>query len=161
MELARPAGFWIRVAATVIDAVIFIFVERSFVFAGRLVHGVSGADVWSAASLVSFFTLLFTGAYSVTLHATGGQTIGKLLVGVRVVALDGGVPTVGQAFLRWLGYGLSALPFGLGYLMAGLRRDRRALHDLLAGTRVEHVRVHARTPVPPAEQPVEVAPDLG
>jgi uncharacterized RDD family membrane protein YckC len=34
---------------------------------------------------------------------------------------------------------LSAVLFGIGYLMAGLRSDKRALHDLIAGTRVERL----------------------
>jgi uncharacterized RDD family membrane protein YckC len=34
---------------------------------------------------------------------------------------------------------LSSVILGVGYLMAGLRRDKRALHDLIAGTRVERL----------------------
>jgi uncharacterized RDD family membrane protein YckC len=42
-----------------------------------------------------------------------------------------------RAILRELGYIVSLLTFGIGYLMAGIRPDKRALHDLIAGTRVE------------------------
>jgi uncharacterized RDD family membrane protein YckC len=34
---------------------------------------------------------------------------------------------------------LSSAIFGIGYLMVGLRSDKRALHDLIAGTRVERL----------------------
>jgi uncharacterized RDD family membrane protein YckC len=50
--------------------------------------------------------------------------------------------------LRFFAYGASLFPFGLGFVMAGLRSDRRALHDLLAGTRVERL----QPPPPPAPE---------
>jgi len=34
---------------------------------------------------------------------------------------------------------VSSATLGLGYVMAALRHDKRALHDLIAGTRVERV----------------------
>ena len=43
------------------------------------------------------------------------------------------------AIIRELGSWLSAAIFGIGYLMVGLRRDKRALHDLIADTRVERL----------------------
>jgi len=45
-------------------------------------------------------------------------------------------------------------PFALGFVMAGLRRDKRALHDLIAGTRVERLSVSE----PAAPLPVETPP---
>ena len=66
-----------------------------------------------------------------------GQTLGKAVVGIRVVGTDGALLTFGPAFLRYLASGLSVVPLGFGYLMAALRRDKRALHDLIAGSRVE------------------------
>jgi hypothetical protein len=77
-----------------------------------------------------------------------GQTIGKSLVGVRVVGTDGRLLTVGAALLRYVGYYLSFFTFMLGFIMAGLRRDKRALHDLLAGSRVERLPRAARVPTP-------------
>jgi uncharacterized RDD family membrane protein YckC len=74
--------------------------------------------------------------YPVVFHWLWGQTLGKMAVQIRVVMLDGGSLTLGTAVIRQLASWLSALIFGIGYLMAGLRADKRALHDLLAGTRV-------------------------
>jgi uncharacterized RDD family membrane protein YckC len=161
METARPAGFWIRAAAIVIDGVIIALVQRSFILVGRLMYGLTGADVWSVSSLIGGFTLVFTAAYTTVLHATAGQTIGKLALGIRVVGLDGERLTVGQAFLRWLGYAVSFATLGLGFLMAGLRRDKRALHDLIAGTAVERGERQPVVPAPPVDEPIEAAPDVG
>jgi uncharacterized RDD family membrane protein YckC len=66
----------------------------------------------------------------------GGQTIGKMAVGIRVIAdgrdsLDGGV-----AVQRTLAGVLSVLTFGLGFVPALFGSDRRALHDRLSRTRV-------------------------
>jgi len=98
---------------------------------------------------VVLFTFVFAGAYSTLLLALGGQTIGKMLVGVRVVAGEE-LPSIGAALLRFIGYFVSLGTLTLGYVMAGLRQDKRALHDLIAGTRVEYVsRADAEAPVAP------------
>ena len=148
----RPAGFWIRTTALVLDVMVFILAHAAFSRLGRLLWG-PPAEAGTDGGVV-LFTLLFAIAYTTTLHAVAGQTIGKSLVGVRVVAAaDGERLTVGPALLRHLAYVLSLLPLGFGFWMAGLRRDKRALHDLIAGSRVEwtvaHRRVVRRT-IPPA-----------
>jgi uncharacterized RDD family membrane protein YckC len=66
--------------------------------------------------------------------ATAGRTLGKALVGLRVVVKDGSHLRVGRAALRVLTMPLSFLLFGLGLLPILVRADRRALHDLIAGT---------------------------
>jgi len=136
---ARPAGFWRRALALTVDVVIFEFVQFSFgVVAGRI-WGAEVDDVAEFHVAVVAFTLLFTAVYTTVLHARGGQTVGKALVGVRVVAVDGGSLPLRAALLRHLAYFASIATLGFGYVMAGLRADRRALHDLLAGSRVERV----------------------
>ena len=135
----RPAGFWIRTAALLLDVILFMLVQASFSRLARVLWG-PAPDGGAADGGVALFTLFFTLVYTTTLHTVAGQTIGKSLVGVRVVsAADGAGVTVGPALLRHLAYGLSLLPLGFGFWMAGLRRDKRALHDLMAGTRVERV----------------------
>jgi uncharacterized RDD family membrane protein YckC len=65
-----------------------------------------------------------------------GRTIGKALTGLRVVRADGTAPTARVVFIRTIALPLSLLLFGIGFLMIPLRRDHRALHDLIAGTAV-------------------------
>jgi uncharacterized RDD family membrane protein YckC len=135
----RPAGFWIRAVALAIDLLVFMLVQASFEWMATAIVGPAVEGVDSAHGSVGLFTLLFSAAYTTVLHAVAGQTIGKSLVGVRVVAIDGTPLTAGPAFLRYLAFFLSLIPLGLGVLMAGLRRDKRALHDLIAGSRVERL----------------------
>jgi uncharacterized RDD family membrane protein YckC len=42
----------------------------------------------------------------------------------------------GRALVRWISYGLVFATLGLGWLVAVLDRERRGLHDWIAGTRV-------------------------
>ena len=77
--------------------------------------------------------------YTVLFHSLWGQTMGKMMVGARVVALDGGPLSWRRAALRALGWALSVLTCGLGFVVAAMRRDKRGLADLMAGTRVERV----------------------
>jgi uncharacterized RDD family membrane protein YckC len=147
----RPAGFWIRALAAFIDGTVFFLVQVSYGALAALIFGVTVGEAWTLAPLLWTFTLLFAGVYTAVLHAYSGQTVGKLLMGVRVVALDGEPPSIGPAILRYLAYFVSLAVFGIGFLMAGLRRDKRALHDLIAGTCVD--RLPARKPPSPPSAP--------
>jgi uncharacterized RDD family membrane protein YckC len=64
-----------------------------------------------------------------------GQTPGMKMMAITVVRdRDGGPVTSGQAILRLVGYWVSGLFFGLGYLWIFIDKRRRAWHDLIAGT---------------------------
>jgi uncharacterized RDD family membrane protein YckC len=152
MDGTRPAGFWIRAAAAFADFGVFFLVQISFGYVAALALGPDVASVPAFLPLVWAFTLLFAVLYTTVLQARiGGQTLGKMLMGVRVMGVEGGMLASGAALLRFIGYFVSLAPLGLGFVMAGLRRDKRALHDLLAGSRVVRV---ARAPNPaPAMEP--------
>jgi uncharacterized RDD family membrane protein YckC len=75
-----------------------------------------------------------------------GATPGKWLLGLRVIDHRGRFPIgVSRAVMRLCAYSVSALTFGIGHLIMLFRRDRCALHDLLAGTRVVRRPPRART----------------
>ena len=152
----RPAGFWVRAVAFAIDAVVCTLVQMSFNALGYLLIGSAGEGS-AAGPTAFFFTVIFAAAYWTTLHMVAGQTLGKGIVGVRVVGTDGALLTFGPAFLRYLASGLSLGIFGFGYLMAGLRRDKRALHDLIAGSRVDRL-IPPRPVVRRVVRPAPVAP---
>lgn len=84
--------------------------------------------------IVALFTWGFV--YFAYQWALGGQTLGMALAGIRVTNLEGGPITRRQAVLRTL-----VLPVGVAFLGLGLAglflgRQRRGLHDLVAGTTV-------------------------
>ena len=84
------------------------------------------------------FLLMIAGGYLTLFTAAGGQTIGKMAAGIRVVSVDADRARVplGQSVLRAAAYLASALPAGLGFVPALLGADKRALHDRVADTRV-------------------------
>jgi uncharacterized RDD family membrane protein YckC len=91
------------------------------------------------APFVSFLLILCCG-YVTAFTAAGGQSIGKMAAGIKVVPSDPDawsdrVP-LGQSVLRAVSYLVSALPAGLGFLPALIGSEKRALHDRLAHTRV-------------------------
>ena len=66
--------------------------------------------------------------------AVAGRTFGMAIVGTRTTRTDGSDLGGWRAVIRVLAFPLSFLLFGLGFLMILVNRDRRALHDLIAGT---------------------------
>ena len=152
----RPAGFWIRAAAFVVDALVILLAQFLLGFMAGRRWGVDAERSMTFQGAVAFFTLVFAVLYPAVLHAVAGQTIGKLLTGVRVVATDGEPLPLGAALLRAIVHWLSLIfMLGLGHVLAGLRKDKRALHDLLAGSRVDVVPSPRRPLSRPAPPPVE------
>jgi uncharacterized RDD family membrane protein YckC len=84
---------------------------------------------------IGFLALLSLG-YVASFTVAGGQTIGKMLTGARIIGDDGRPVDVAGGVLRALGCALVPLTLGLSYSPVILTVDRRALHDRLAGTRV-------------------------
>ncbi len=68
--------------------------------------------------------------------AVAGRTFGMAAVGTRATRVDGSDLDGWHAVLRVLAFPLSFLVFGVGFLLILVNRDRRALHDLIAGTAV-------------------------
>jgi uncharacterized RDD family membrane protein YckC len=135
------AGTAPRLIAALLDAVILAAIALLIVwFTLRW----CGLDVEQAASLpalpLAAFLLLVVSGYLMLFTAAGGQTIGKMASGIRVVPGEGTVPgggslTLGQAALRAVVAIPSVLAFGAGFV-PGLLGDHRALHDRIAHTRV-------------------------
>jgi uncharacterized RDD family membrane protein YckC len=66
--------------------------------------------------------------------ALGGRTLGMAIFGIRVLHADGARASAKAAVIRTLTLPLSFLFFGLGLLGILVQKERRALHDLFAGT---------------------------
>ena len=131
-----------RLLGAVIDAVLVGGIDLVVVYFTLRICDLTFAQVLTLpmAPLVSFLALL-DGGYLSTFVAAGGQTIGKMAAGTRVIPADPAAPaservSFGQAVVRASGYLASALPAGLGFLPAFFGPERRALHDRLADTRV-------------------------
>lgn len=134
--LPAQAGLVRRAAALLVDlAVVGALLEAGLLFAAMLAR-----RTLVAQAFVQAFALVVPNAYFVLGHGTAGQTLGKLLFGVRVVGAAGAPIGYLRALGRQAAWWLSAGLFGAGFAVAALRRDGRALHDLVAGTRVLRTR---------------------
>lgn len=102
----------------------------------RSLSAYNATPFWRFALWGSF---LLCGWYFVLFHATAGRTLGKWLLGLRVVGPNRSPITYAQAFKRWIGYFVSGF-LGLGFLWILISRERRGWHDYLAGTWVIHDR---------------------
>ena len=159
----RYAGVVTRLAAFVID-----------VFVIGLLFGVGGAaaeyvisrltgdpvDISDAPIFASVALVLWAFVYVTYPLAVAGHTLGMALLGLRVTCRDGRDVGGRGAVIRTLAFPLSFLLVGFGFVLILLRRDRRALHDLVGRTavvyawdaRAAHLRFLAKRP-PTRAQP--------
>jgi uncharacterized RDD family membrane protein YckC len=131
------AGSVRRVSAALLDVVLLGAVHAVTLYFTLRLCGLTPAD-WRELPLLPLlaFFVIVDGAYLVTFTTAGGQTIGKMAFGLKVVGEDDRGVSAGTAARRALGAIASALCLGAGLLPALLNEDRRALHDRLAGTHV-------------------------
>jgi len=102
-----------------------------------LVGWAPGLEPWRAAlGLILPPTLgaLTVVGYFLFFLTLGGQTVGKRIIGLRVVSTDGRRISTLQALVRVAGYLVSSAPLYIGFLAALFDSERRAWHDRLAGT---------------------------
>ncbi len=146
---APPAGFGRRLLAAALDLVLFtvgslvpflpllaaVGAER-FLLTPEVIPPPSRTMAVIAGGSGALW-ILYAWYYVIHGWARRGGTPGLRLAGLRLVDWRRRVPIgYSRALLRLVALLVTALTFGLGFLTAALRRDRKALHDLLAGTQV-------------------------
>jgi len=131
------AGVGARLLAVIIDLLILTVVDVIIIYFTMQLCYLTPDDLWMLPKGPLFaFLLVQNGGYLVAFTA-GGQTLGKMAAGIRVVQWETDASLdLGRAFLRTLMWAILAIPAGLGFLTAVFSRDHRGLHDRFAGTRV-------------------------
>ena len=136
VAVGRPAGFWIRVVAYIIDAVIVgVF---NFVWTFVLTLAAGGSITGFPAFLVFLVESLIGLGYFAYLWSSRGQTIGMMATGLRVTRSDGSPLTLGRAIGRALALYLSFLILFIGVIMVAFTQRKQGLHDMIADTVVVH-----------------------
>lgn len=115
------AGFWIRFLASIIDSLILLI--PSIV-----------VNVAVAAPASTLLGIAIGLAYTVGFWTAQGATPGKMAVGIKITTVGGEPIDFGKAFLRYIGYWVSAITLGIGFLMIAFTPQKRGLHDYIAGT---------------------------
>ncbi|HET7617313.1 MAG TPA: RDD family protein, partial [Vicinamibacterales bacterium] len=137
---AAPGGA--RALAGAIDGLLTVGIDAAVLYFTLRLCGLpfAAALTLPLVPLVAFLALL-NGGYFTSFVAAGGQTIGKMAAGIRVIPADPDADArtrvpFGQAVVRAAASVVSVAPAGLGLLPAFFTPERRALHDRLADTRV-------------------------
>jgi uncharacterized RDD family membrane protein YckC len=133
--LTPRAGFWLRLLGTVIDLIAIGTICRIFE-----IHAPGFILIWTA--------------YHILMWALKGATVGGLVVGTRIVRIDGSPIDFQVAIVRSLASFLSAAALMLGFFWAGWNPQKQSWHDIIAGTYVLKTRPSLQpSPVPaPANQ---------
>ena len=141
-KVGNPAygGFWVRFGAVVLDSVILFSVTF---LAVRLLYG-QGYLEWAMEEAAQgltreqvFFNYVLPAIYSVGFWILKSATIGKMLVKVKIVDAKTGKPASPlQCIVRYLGYIVSALPLGLGFIWIAFDKRKQGWHDKIARTLV-------------------------
>jgi uncharacterized RDD family membrane protein YckC len=137
------AGFWKRVAAYLVD---YVLLTVTSAIVGGIIGAVLGVAMSSGGSSGSAIEMAAQGvgmllgigigvAYYAAFHSSkGGATLGKMVVGIKVVRSDGERISVLRAIGRYFAAMLSGLILCIGYLMAAFTDRKQTLHDMICDT---------------------------
>lgn len=151
------AGFWLRFVAYIIDYIIVSIITVPFAFVAGLVVGLvaifgAGSTNSSSFDLIArlvgiVISILVTWIYYAFCESSPWQaTPGKKALGVIVTDYDGKRISFKQATIRYFAKILSALIFGIGYLMIGFTPKKQGLHDEIAKTLVVRGKPSSESP---------------
>jgi len=130
------APFLLRCGAILIDYILLIFIPVSSLLIGRLMNIESSKLLNSEISNTGWLIMVLLALTNFVIFPMfSGQSIGKMLTGLRVVRTDGNIASFSQLLVRHsIGYLLTIATVSLGFLFSILNPKGRALHDFLAGT---------------------------
>jgi uncharacterized RDD family membrane protein YckC len=128
-----------RIGADAIDVLLLVGIDAVVLYLTLRVTGLQNTiedlRVLPPVPFVGFLVMLAFG-YVAAFTVAGGQTIGKMVLSLRVIGDDGRPIDAAGGMIRALACMLVPITLGLSYLPALFTSDHRALHDRLAGTRV-------------------------
>jgi uncharacterized RDD family membrane protein YckC len=139
-------GFWIRVLAAIIDAIILrvVVAPIHLIFGGLGLAGMMGGVPHAGIGLgllgggITIVLLIFgSWLYEAFMESSSYQaTLGKMIFGMKVTDLSGNRISFGRATGRHFAKWLSGMILCIGYMMVGFTERKQGLHDMLAGTLV-------------------------
>ncbi len=134
-----PAGFVRRWLALIVDsltiAIPLLLLLGVFVGLGGLSMSGESAELFQVAYYGLYF--LVAPLYYAGLESSAGQaTLGKRLLGIKVVDMEGRRLSFARALGRWFAAALSYITLYIGFLLAAFTERKQALHDFVASTQV-------------------------
>lgn len=127
-------GFWLRLAAYFVDSLVLLPI--GVIWALLIPFSIYLAIIGSFFAAWLYFALMES--------STKQATIGKQIVGARIVNEDGNRISFGTATKRFLSKALLSTPFAIGYLWIAISKKKQAFHDVLADTYVKPAEANTR-----------------
>jgi len=118
-----------------IDYIVLVAILAFSTLVSRLLGG-GARSAGNSSETVGILLAIVVAALDLgVLPGLTGLTAGKWATGLRILREDGAEIGIGRAFLRhFIGYPLSFITLGLGFLAAAFTSRGRGLHDLIANT---------------------------
>jgi uncharacterized RDD family membrane protein YckC len=138
-DVYNLAGFVSRALALIIDTLIVSLIALLAVFAGLfIVYGFDFGAYGSGNIILPLYMVLFllSSTYFVFFHGFGGKTVGKTLIGIKLINSEGEGVGLWEAFVRWMGYYISGAFLFAGFLWFLVDSECQTWHDKIAGTYV-------------------------
>lgn len=132
------AGFWKRLAAFIIDAVVLILMG-TLILGTIMVVLVSAGYAFESESMewktfVQVVSIAVAWVYYAGMESSSKQaTLGKILLGIIVTDQKGKSPSFLKVSIRHFAKFISSFIFCIGYLMIAFTRKKQGLHDIIAG----------------------------
>ena len=129
------APFSLRCGALLIDYIVLMAVVATSTLIARMLGG-GARSAGSSIETIGLVIVVLVAILNFGVFAGWrGQTIGKWATGLRIERTGGQPLGIGRAFLRhFVGYTLSLLTLGIGFLVAAVNGRGRTLQDLIADT---------------------------
>lgn len=136
-EYYRFAGFWMRFWAYLLDVIVIGSIDRIIINPLFRAIGLDLNELSMFAPITIASAITFYG-YFILMTKYYGQTLGKMVFGLRVINLKGNQLSWSTILFReWIGRFISVTVF-IGYLVAAFLPKKQGLHDLFADTAVVH-----------------------
>ncbi len=138
----KYASFFRRFAAYFLDSVFlftFTFVVLVIAFNQKHATLLTVNNLESSIWLIYGLHLSASLGYFTLLIGNGGMTLGKRIMGIKVIRVDGSPMSFGRAFIRAVGYLISALFLYVGFLIMLLDSNSQTFHDKISGAYVVEI----------------------
>jgi Predicted membrane protein/domain len=152
MEESTPmyAGFWLRLAAFIIDYFVLQVAVGIFTFPiiltmiGGIIAAAQQPDttaivigiltvIGSSIILLILISLTISWLYYAIMESSSRQgTLGKMAVGIKVSDMQGNRISFARATGRFFGKIISKIILYIGFIMAGFTEKKQALHDIIS-----------------------------
>lgn len=144
--IQKPAGFWIRFWAYLIDLIVIGAIGGLLIKPIFRITGFSITDpVFLLYSPYKLMMLVVFLAYFLLMTKYLGQTAGKMILGIRVIAKSGAPLGWGTLVFREVIGRYVSKTLLIPYLLVIFMPRKEALHDLFADTEVVHEQVYEKT----------------